>query len=75
VGIKEVHEDIWLVSFMDYDLGYFDQEKRVWNRFKIPSAQKCYLRSRYVVTGLSRVTLGGLASGCGMSRMKCREVL
>jgi hypothetical protein len=24
VGIKEVHEDIWLVSFMDYDLGYFD---------------------------------------------------
>jgi hypothetical protein len=24
VGIKEVHDDIWLVSFMDYDLGYFD---------------------------------------------------
>jgi len=23
-GIKEVHDDIWLVSFMDYDLGYFD---------------------------------------------------
>ena len=22
VGIKEVHDDIWLVSFMDYDLGY-----------------------------------------------------
>jgi putative transposase len=21
VGIKEVHDDIWLVSFMDYDLG------------------------------------------------------
>jgi putative transposase len=28
VGIKEVH-DIWLVSFMDYDLGYFDLETRV----------------------------------------------
>jgi hypothetical protein len=24
VGIREVHDDIWLVSFMDYDLGYFD---------------------------------------------------
>jgi putative transposase len=26
VGIKEVHDDIWLVSFIDYDLGYFDLE-------------------------------------------------
>ena len=23
------HDDIWLVSFMDYDLGYFDLETRV----------------------------------------------
>jgi putative transposase len=29
VGIKEVHDDIWLVSFMDYGLGYFDLETRV----------------------------------------------
>ena len=29
VGIWEVHDDIWLVSFMDYDLGYFDLETRV----------------------------------------------
>jgi len=29
VGIKEVHDDIWLVTFMDYDLGYFDLETRV----------------------------------------------
>ncbi len=29
VGIKEVHDNIWLVSFMDYDLGYFDLETRV----------------------------------------------
>lgn len=29
VGIKEVHDDIWLVSFMVYDLGYFDLETRV----------------------------------------------
>ena len=29
VGIKEVHDDIWLVSFMNHDLGYFDLETRV----------------------------------------------
>ena len=29
VGINEVHDDIWLDSFMDYDLGYFDLETRV----------------------------------------------
>ena len=28
VGIKEVDEGIWLVSFMDYDLGYIDLEER-----------------------------------------------
>ena len=27
-GIKEAHEDSWLVSFMDYDLGYFDLDTR-----------------------------------------------
>ena len=26
VGIKQVSEQIWLVSLMDYDLGYFDHE-------------------------------------------------
>jgi len=26
VGIKEVAEKIWLVTFMDYDLGFFDQD-------------------------------------------------
>jgi putative transposase len=26
VGIKQVDERIWLVSFMHYDLGYFDDE-------------------------------------------------
>jgi len=29
VGLKEVQDDIWLVSFMDYDLGDFDLEARV----------------------------------------------
>ena len=26
MGIKQVSEEIWLVTFMDYDLGYFDHE-------------------------------------------------
>ena len=26
VGVTQVGEHIWLVSFMDYDLGYFDDE-------------------------------------------------
>ena len=27
VGIREVADQVWQVSFMDYDLGYFDQEQ------------------------------------------------
>jgi putative transposase len=26
VGVKEVSDRIWLVSFMSYDLGFFDHE-------------------------------------------------
>jgi len=28
VGIREVSEKVWLVSFMDYDLGYFDEDSK-----------------------------------------------
>ena len=28
VGIKEVNDGIWLVTFMDFDLGYFDEDSR-----------------------------------------------
>jgi putative transposase len=28
VGIREVEDKIWLVSFMNYDLGYFDLESK-----------------------------------------------
>jgi len=30
-GIREVADKIWLVSFMQYDLGFFDEEE---NRVK-----------------------------------------
>ena len=28
VGIKEMEDGIWVVSFLDYDLGYFDDRSR-----------------------------------------------
>ena len=28
VGVRQVSDRIWLVSLMDYDLGYFDDERR-----------------------------------------------
>ena len=27
IGIREVEDRIWLVSFLDYDLGFFDQDE------------------------------------------------
>jgi putative transposase len=39
-GIKEVHDDIRLVSFMDYDLGYFDLETRVLEPLENPFGPK-----------------------------------
>jgi hypothetical protein len=42
VSIREVHDDIWLVSFVNYDLEYFDLER-------IRSAQKCHPCDRYVL--------------------------
>jgi putative transposase len=35
-----VHDDIWLVSFMDYDLGYFDPETRVLEPLENPFGPK-----------------------------------
>ncbi|MBV8073389.1 MAG: hypothetical protein JO270_26065 [Acidobacteriaceae bacterium] len=43
VGIKEVEDGIWLVSFMEYDLGYVDLEEKTLQPLETPSGQKCYL--------------------------------
>jgi putative transposase len=37
---KEIHDDIWLVSFVDYDLGYFDLETRVLEPLENPFGPK-----------------------------------
>ena len=40
VGIKEVEDGIWLVSFMNYDLGYVDLEERTLRPLDIPFGPK-----------------------------------
>jgi transposase InsO family protein len=40
LGIKEVDEGIWLVSFMQYDLGYFDLEQRTLQPLENPFGPK-----------------------------------
>jgi putative transposase len=37
------HDDIWLVSFMDYDLGYFDLETRVLEPIENPFGPKVFM--------------------------------
>jgi len=40
IGVKEVDEGIWLVSFMDYDLGYFDETSKRFEPLPYPFAAK-----------------------------------
>ena len=40
VGVKEVDTGIWLVSFMDYDLGYVDLEERTLQPLENPFGPK-----------------------------------
>jgi hypothetical protein len=41
-GIKQVSERIWLVGFMDYDLGYFDHETCRLEPIEIPTEGVTY---------------------------------
>jgi len=53
VGIKEVDKGIWLVCFMDYDLGYSIWRKKLCSPSTIPVGQKCYLCLRYILLPMS----------------------
>ena len=53
VGVKEVDHGIWLVSFMDYDLGYIDLEEKTLQPWRTPSGQKCNLCLRNVLLPMS----------------------
>jgi len=40
VGVKEVDHGIWLVSFMEYDLGYIDLEEKTLQPLENPFGPK-----------------------------------
>lgn len=46
VGIKEVDDGIWLVSFMEYDLSYIDFEERTLQPLNNPLGPKVYAKSQ-----------------------------
>jgi hypothetical protein len=66
-----VHDDIWLVSFMDYDSGYFDLESRVFEPLENAFGPKCYPCLRYVVLAMSpsRTFLGSENIGAKKDRL------
>jgi hypothetical protein len=53
VGVKEVDDGIWLVSFINYDLGYIDLEEKTLQPCRIPSGQKCNPCLRNVLLPMS----------------------
>src|SRR5690348_4024584 len=63
LGIKEVDDGIWLVSFMHYDLGYIDLEQRtlqtIDNPFGTRLSPMSLVRSVTHVSGSDKRQLGG----------------
>jgi hypothetical protein len=51
VGIKEVDDGIWLVSFMDYDLGYIDLEEKTLQPLNNPFGPKVSDLDRRIWSG------------------------
>ena len=49
--LTQVGERIWLVTFMQYDLGYFDDEMCRLEPIDNPFARKCYLCHRAPASG------------------------
>ena len=40
VGLRQVEDDVWLVSFMDYDMAYFDMESHKVSALENPFGPK-----------------------------------
>jgi hypothetical protein len=51
VGIKEIDDGIWIVSFMHYDLGYIDLEQKTLQ----PLDNPCYPCLRYGLLPMSPI--------------------
>ena len=65
LGIKEVDDGIWLVSFMSYDLGFIDLEQKTCNSSTTRSARGCHpcLRNRLSLMSSVRTELIGALEG------------
>jgi hypothetical protein len=63
LGIKEVDDGIWLVGFLDYDLGYIDLEQKTCNPSTTHSAQGCHPCLRYVAVTYLSGPSSGLTGG------------
>jgi hypothetical protein len=53
LGIKQVNDGIWLVSFMRNDLGYIDLEQRTCKPSTTRSARDCHPCLRYNLSPMS----------------------
>jgi transposase InsO family protein len=65
VGVKEVETGIWLVSFMDYDLGYIDLEERTLQPLENPFGPQARESNSMKSTGETEASHAGeqLAEG------------
>ena len=79
LGIKEVDDGIWLVTFMPYDLGYIDLEQKTLQPSTTRSAQGCHPCLRYNLLpmcpgrthGFMVVGVGDLEPPTPASRRRC----
>ena len=64
VGVRQVSERIWLVTFMHYDLGYFDDETCRLEPIENPFGPGCYpcLRNELSPMCPERTTASWLAA-------------
>ncbi len=66
LGLKEVEDGIWLVSFMHYDLGYIDPKKKAPQTIDNPFGTRLSPMSRYKLLPISSVwTNWGMAERKG----------
>src|SRR5438132_2845957 len=56
LGIKEVDDGIWIVSFMHYDLSFIDLEQKTLQLSTAPSAQGCHPCLSYVPLPMSPIS-------------------
>ena len=66
LGIKEVEDGIWIVSFMTYDLGYIDLEQRTLQTIDNPFGTRLSPMSwEQSVTYVSGMDITDLVAGAG----------